>query len=50
MVILDDDSTGAMVFNKQLIGDYSLDMPYDLVAEGTWTLDRMGLMLSLIHI
>ncbi len=48
MVILDDDSTGAMVFNKQLIGDYSLDMPYDLVAEGTWTLDRMGLMAGVV--
>ena len=44
MLILDDDSTGAMVFNKQLITDYNLDMPYDLVQEGTWTMDKMGEM------
>ena len=42
MIILDDDSTGAMVFNKQLIEDYHLDSPYDLVEEGTWTLDKMA--------
>ena len=44
MIILDDDSTGSMVFNKQLITDYHLDTPYDLVEEGTWTLDRMAEM------
>ncbi len=48
MIILDDDSTGAMVFNKQLIGDYHLDMPYDLVEEGTWTLDKMSEMANAV--
>ena len=46
MIILDDDSTGAMVFNKQLIEDYHLEVPYDLVEEGTWTLDKMADMAN----
>ncbi len=46
MIILDDDSTGAMVFNKQLIEDYHLETPYDLVTEGTWTLDKMAEMAN----
>ncbi len=28
-------------FNKQIIIDHALDDPYDLVNEGTWTLDKM---------
>ena len=48
MIILDDDSTGAMVFNKQLIGDYHLESPYDLVQEGTWTLDKMAEMANTV--
>jgi hypothetical protein len=48
MLILDDDSTGAMVFNKQLIADYNLDMPYDLVQEGAWTMDKMGEMAGTV--
>ena len=41
MIILDDDSTGAMVFNKQLIKDLNLDSPYQMVLDGTWTFDKM---------
>ena len=48
MLILDDDSTGAMVFNKQLITDYNLEMPYDLVEEGRWTMDKMGEMAKTV--
>ena len=48
MVLLDDDSTGAMVFNKQLIGDFGLDMPYDLVYGGKWTFDKMADMAKAV--
>ena len=48
MIILDDDSTGSMVFNKQLITDYHLETPYDLVQEGTWTLDKMSEMANAV--
>jgi hypothetical protein len=44
MLILDDDSTGAIVFNKKLITDFGLDNPYDLVLNGTWTLDKLSEM------
>lgn len=30
-----------MYFNKQMIEDYALESPYDLVNEGKWTLDKM---------
>ena len=39
MLILNNDSTGAFVFNKKLIKDYQLDDPYKLVSEGKWTFD-----------
>lgn len=31
----------AMYFNKQLVIDYALEDPYDLVQENKWTLDKM---------
>jgi len=39
MLILNNDSTGAFVFNKKLIKDHALDDPYKLVADGKWTFD-----------
>jgi hypothetical protein len=39
MLILNNDSTGAFVFNKKLIKDYQLDDPYKLVNGGKWTFD-----------
>ncbi len=30
-----------IVFNKEIIADYQLDNPYELVREGKWTLDKM---------
>lgn len=48
MIILDDDSTGAMLYNKQLITDYSLESPYELVKEGKWTLDKLAEMAEAV--
>jgi len=48
MIILDDDSTGAMLYNKQLVTDYSLESPYELVKEGKWTLDKMAEMAEAV--
>ena len=31
----------AIIFNKEMIENYSLDDPYQLVYDGTWTLDKM---------
>ena len=33
-----------VLFNKQLIGDYSLEDPYAMVSGGSWTLDAMTAM------
>lgn len=34
--------TDGMYFSKDLVVKLGLDMPYDLVREGKWTLDRMA--------
>jgi ABC-type glycerol-3-phosphate transport system substrate-binding protein len=39
MLILNNDSTGAFVFNKKLIQEHQLDNPYKLVQDGKWTFD-----------
>jgi hypothetical protein len=44
--IMDKDATTAMVFNKMLLGDFKLEDPYELVKNGTWTLDKLIEMSS----
>lgn len=34
--------TDALYFSKDLVTKYGLEMPYDLVRDGKWTLDRMA--------
>ena len=41
---LDNDVTYIQLFNKQLIADVGLDVPYDLVREGKWTIDAFRQM------
>jgi len=40
------DETICMLFNKDLIADHNLDNPYELVDNGTWTLDKLAEMAS----
>lgn len=40
------DETICFFFNKNLIANYDLEDPYDLVNEGRWTLDKLGEMAS----
>jgi len=35
----DNDATYCIMFNKQLVTDYNLENPYELVNEGKWTMD-----------
>ena len=35
------DMTHVLCFNKNMITDLHLEVPYDLVLEGTWTLDKL---------
>jgi hypothetical protein len=34
-------SIGTILFNKQMISEYSLEMPYDMAVDGTWTIETM---------
>ncbi len=41
MLIMDDDATLGVLFNKQMAEDYKLDDLYQLVKDGKWTIDIM---------
>lgn len=41
MLIMDDDATGAIFFNKQIATERSLPDFYSMVNDGTWTIDAM---------
>jgi len=46
LTIMDKDATTALVFNKTLLQNLGLDSPYDMVRNGTWTLDSFGTMVK----
>jgi len=46
--IMDNAGTWCMLFNKDLVKDHGLENPYDLVNEGTWTLDKMDEMAAAV--
>ena len=35
-------------FNKQILQDFGLEMPYDLARSGTWTIDKMITMVNTV--
>ena len=41
LLIMDKDSILMMFFNKDMLKEYALDDPYQLVREGKWTVDKM---------
>lgn len=41
ITIMNKANTWAILFNKQMITDYSLENPYELFKNGTWTFDKM---------
>jgi ABC-type glycerol-3-phosphate transport system substrate-binding protein len=46
--ILDNECTMVMFFNKKLISDYKLEIPYDLVRNNQWTLDKVFAMSEVV--
>ncbi|MBO5127649.1 MAG: extracellular solute-binding protein [Clostridia bacterium] len=44
IAILDNECTMVMFFNKDMIAQYGLESPYDLVREHRWTIDKVGEM------
>ncbi|MCL1792999.1 MAG: hypothetical protein FWG34_03930 [Oscillospiraceae bacterium] len=41
LMIVDNDSTSTLVFNKKLIQEHALENPYELVRGNKWTLDKL---------
>ncbi len=40
------DLTYALVFNKQIVTDFDMESPYQLVGDGKWTMDAMLSMMT----
>ncbi|MCL2095484.1 MAG: extracellular solute-binding protein, partial [Oscillospiraceae bacterium] len=41
LLILDNEATNAIIFNKDLMATLGMELPYGLVNEGKWTFDAM---------
>jgi len=42
MLILDNEATNVLLFNKDLMADLWLDLPYQSVKDGKWTTDKLN--------
>ena len=42
MLILDNEATNCLLFNKDLMANLGKELPYNLVKEGKWTFDKMN--------
>ena len=41
LLILDNEATNAIIFNKDLMANLGMELPYNLVKEGKWTMDKL---------
>lgn len=48
IAILDNECTMVMFFNKDMVEQYALESPYDLVKEHKWTLEKVGKMALVV--
>lgn len=48
--VLDNDCTYCILFNKQMISNFTLDNPYDLVKENKWTYDKFTEMANAVYV
>jgi len=46
LLILDNEATNVLLFNKDLMGKLGIDLPYNLVKDGKWTFDVMNNMIK----
>ncbi len=47
--VADNEATYCIMYNKNMAEDYQLDMnPYDMVDEGTWTIDNYATLVSTV--
>ena len=42
LLILDNEATNALIFNKDLMATLGMDIPYSIVKEGKWTMDKFN--------
>jgi hypothetical protein len=42
LLILDNEATNALLFNKDMMADFGIELPYNTVKEGKWTMDKMN--------
>jgi len=42
MTTMDKGAISTFVFNKELMRDYNIEMPYGYILDGSWTLDKMA--------
>ena len=42
LLILDNEATNALLFNKDMMANFGLDLPYQSVKDGTWTMDALN--------
>ncbi len=49
-LVEDDEATWAIYFNKDIIEEYGLENPYELVNTDEWTLDKMYEMLQKVEL
>ena len=45
ITVVDNDATWTLMFNKQMITDMNLDVPYELVKNNAWTFDKFREMI-----
>ncbi len=48
ITVSDNDATYCIMFNKNLITDYAMENPYEMVEKGTWTVDKFIEMASAV--
>ncbi|MCL2095542.1 MAG: extracellular solute-binding protein [Oscillospiraceae bacterium] len=46
LLILDNEATNGLLFNKDLMADFGIELPYNLVKSGKWTMDAMHDMIK----
>ena len=46
LLILDNEATNAMIFNKKLMTDWGMELPYNMAKQGKWTMDTMNSMIK----
>ncbi|MCL2157943.1 MAG: extracellular solute-binding protein [Oscillospiraceae bacterium] len=46
LLILDNEATNALLFNKDLMAALGMELPYNLAKDGKWTMDKLNNLLK----